>query len=209
VAPCTRFTSSACGKQINAEHASSALQSNVVGLVVGLATLLDGTPVVTQWAEQVTSEVWSVPAGDWPRSLMALTLLGLAFGLNAAGASYATTTASGPLKAAVVPGLLHRGVLGPHPVGGEHQSSGPGRISRRLGVHSPHPVGVGLVQHQIQHASATYGQFGVVIGLLGFLFLATKVSLYGAALNPVLTRQLSPRHLTSMVRAMPSPARPW
>jgi uncharacterized BrkB/YihY/UPF0761 family membrane protein len=58
-------------------------------------------------------------------------------------------------------------------------------------------VGSGLVQHQIRHSSVTYGQFGLVIGLVGFLFLLAKVSLYGAELNPVLARRLWPRGLVS------------
>ena len=58
-------------------------------------------------------------------------------------------------------------------------------------------VGANLVQHQIRHSSATYGQFGIVIGLVGFLFLLAKISLYGAELNPVLARHLWPRALVS------------
>ena len=65
-------------------------------------------------------------------------------------------------------------------------------------------VGASLVQHQIRHSSATYGQFGIVIGLVGFLFLLAKISLYGAELNPVLARRLWPR---AMVSRQPHPSR--
>jgi hypothetical protein len=58
-------------------------------------------------------------------------------------------------------------------------------------------VGSGLVQHQLRHSSATYGPFGLVIGLVGFLFLLAKISLYGAELNPVVTRHLWPRGMRS------------
>ncbi len=56
-------------------------------------------------------------------------------------------------------------------------------------------VGSGLIAHEVRNSSATYGQFGVVIGLVGFLFLLAKISLYGAELNPVLARHLWPRAL--------------
>ena len=58
-------------------------------------------------------------------------------------------------------------------------------------------LGSGLVQHQLRHSSATYGQFGLVIGLVGFLFLLAKISHHGAELNPVLVRHLWVRGLTS------------
>lgn len=38
-------------------------------------------------------------------------------------------------------------------------------------------------------------EFGLVIGLVGFLFLLAKISLYGAELNPVISRHLWPRGL--------------
>ena len=44
---------------------------------------------------------------------------------------------------------------------------------------------------------------GIVIGLVGFLFLLAKISLYGAELNPVLSRHLWPR---SLVRSDPTAA---
>ena len=56
-------------------------------------------------------------------------------------------------------------------------------------------VGAGLVQHQLKHSSATYGQFAAVIGLVAFLLLLAKLTLYGAELNPVLARRLWPRAL--------------
>jgi hypothetical protein len=43
----------------------------------------------------------------------------------------------------------------------------------------------------------------VVIGLIGFLFLLAKISLYGAELNPVLARHLWPRGILS---SDPTPA---
>jgi hypothetical protein len=56
-------------------------------------------------------------------------------------------------------------------------------------------VGTGLVTHQLKNTSATYGAFGTVIGIVAFLLLLSKLSLYAAELNPVLSRNLYPRAL--------------
>jgi hypothetical protein len=56
-------------------------------------------------------------------------------------------------------------------------------------------VGAGLVQHQLRHASATYGAFASVIGVVTFLFLLAKLSIYAAELNTVLALRLWPRAL--------------
>jgi hypothetical protein len=64
-------------------------------------------------------------------------------------------------------------------------------------------VGAGLVQHQLKHSSATYGAFAAVIGLVAFLLLLAKLTLYAAELNPVLARRLWPRALPTCA---PTPA---
>jgi len=56
-------------------------------------------------------------------------------------------------------------------------------------------LGTGLVAHQLSNASATYGTFGAVIGIVAFLLLLAKISMYAAELNPVLARKLYPRAL--------------
>ena len=58
-----------------------------------------------------------------------------------------------------------------------------------------HRPGTGLVTHQLKHADATYGAFGTVIGIVAFLLLLAKLSMYAAELNPVLARRLYPRAL--------------
>ena len=56
-------------------------------------------------------------------------------------------------------------------------------------------VGTGLMTHQLKNASATYGAFGSVIGIVALLLLLAKLSMYAAELNPVLARRLYPRAL--------------
>jgi uncharacterized BrkB/YihY/UPF0761 family membrane protein len=73
----------------------------------------------------------------------------------------------------------------------------PGALVGSVGFTLLITIGSGLIQHQVRHSSATYGQFGIVIGLVGFLFLLAKISLYGAELNTVLARHLWPRGVRS------------
>jgi uncharacterized BrkB/YihY/UPF0761 family membrane protein len=56
-------------------------------------------------------------------------------------------------------------------------------------------VGGWLVARQLRHASALYGTFGVVLGLLFFLYLAAQILVYSAEVNVVKARKLHPRAL--------------
>jgi uncharacterized BrkB/YihY/UPF0761 family membrane protein len=52
-----------------------------------------------------------------------------------------------------------------------------------------------LVGHQLKTSSQVYGFFGVVLGLLAFIYLAAQISLYAAEVNVVRYRHLWPRGL--------------
>jgi YihY family inner membrane protein len=54
-----------------------------------------------------------------------------------------------------------------------------------------------VVSHQLSHASSLYGTFGVVLGLLAWLYLQAEVTLYAAEVDVVLTRRLWPRSIQS------------
>jgi uncharacterized BrkB/YihY/UPF0761 family membrane protein len=56
-------------------------------------------------------------------------------------------------------------------------------------------VGTALVQHQLRHAQAVYGQFAFVIGLMSWLYLVAELSLYAAEVNVVRSRRLWPRSI--------------
>lgn len=51
------------------------------------------------------------------------------------------------------------------------------------------------VSHQLQRASELYGTFGVVLGLMAWLYLQAMVTLYAAEVDVVLVRRLWPRTL--------------
>jgi uncharacterized BrkB/YihY/UPF0761 family membrane protein len=200
------------GSQFNPEHSSKSLQGSGLGLVVGLIGLIYGAQGVTQTVQQSMASVWNVPQVDLPgflprlaRSLIALATIGGAFVLNAAVATVATNTGVG--YAVRVPILVGLFVLNVVLYGAVFRVATPGGIASvqllpgaalaALGFTFLITLGSGLVQHQLRHSSETYGQFGLVIGLVGFLFLLAKISLYGAELNPVVARRLWPRALLS------------
>jgi uncharacterized BrkB/YihY/UPF0761 family membrane protein len=200
------------GSMFNPAHPSSSLHGSALGLVIGLVLLLYGAQGVTQTAQQAQAQVWNIPMRDRPgfvsrlvRSLVALVTIGAAFVVNSAAGAFATSSGQ-PLGArfGVIAGMLVANwafyavtfrALAPKVVSG--RALLPGAAVGALGFTLLITVGTGLVQHQLRDSSATYGQFGAVIGLVGFLLLLAKISLYGAELNSVLARHLWPRSLRS------------
>jgi uncharacterized BrkB/YihY/UPF0761 family membrane protein len=188
----------------------SALHGSGLGLVIGLAGLLYGAQGVTQTAQQAMATVWNLPqtqrTGFAPRlgrSLIGLFTIGAAFVINAFVTGYATGgTSSYAIRVPVLAGLLllntglyfaSFAVLTAKTVGPRRLL--PGAIVGAAGFTALITVGTGLVIHQLKNASATYGAFGSVIGIVAFLLLLAKLSMYAAELNPVLARSLYPRAL--------------
>ncbi len=188
----------------------SALHGSTLGLVIGLIGLLYGAQGVTQTAQQAMATVWNIPqnqrTGFLPRlgrSLAGLFTIGGAFVINAFVTGYATGgTTSYAIRIPVLAGLLviNAGLyfasftlltaktIGP-------RGLLPGAIAGAVAFTALITVGTGLITHQLKNSSATYGAFGTVIGIVAFLLVLAKLSLYAAEMNPVLARRLYPRAL--------------
>jgi membrane protein len=154
--------------------------------------------------------VWHIPltqrTGFLPRlgrSLAGLVTIGGAFLVNAFLSTYATgATISFAIRIPVIIGLLvittslyfaaftllTAKVIGP-------RGLLPGAVLGAVAFTALITVGTGLMTHQLKNASATYGAFGLVIGIVTLLLLLAKLSMYAAELNPVLSRRLYPRAL--------------
>jgi uncharacterized BrkB/YihY/UPF0761 family membrane protein len=188
----------------------SALHGSTLGLVIGLAGLLYGAQGVTQTAQQAMATVWNIPqiqrTGFLPRlgrSLAGLVTIGGAFVINALVTGYAAGgTTSYAIRIPVLAGLLviNAGLyfasftlLTAKAVG--PRGLLPGAVAGAVAFTALITVGTGLITHQLKNSSATYGAFGTVIGIVAFLLLLAKLSLYAAELNPVLARRLYPRAL--------------
>jgi uncharacterized BrkB/YihY/UPF0761 family membrane protein len=188
----------------------SALHGSTFGLVIGLIGLLYGAQGVTQTAQQAMATVWNIPqnerTGFLPRlgrSLAGLIAIGSAFVINAFVTGYATGgTTSYAIRVPVLAGLLviniglyfatftllTAKVIGP-------RGLLPGAIVGAVAFTALITVGTGLITHQLRSSSVTYGTFGSVIGIVAFLLLLAKLSMYAAELNPVLARRLYHRAL--------------
>ena len=185
----------------------SALHGSTLGLIVGLIGLAYGAQGVTQTAQTAMATVWHIPqtqrTGFLPRlgrSVAGLVTIGGAFLVNASLSTYVTGgTTSYAIRIPVTVGLLiinaalyflaftlltakaigPRGLL-------------PGAVLGAVAFTALITVGTGLMTHQLNHAQASYGAFGLVIGIVTLLLLLAKLSMYAAELNPVLSRRLYP-----------------
>jgi uncharacterized BrkB/YihY/UPF0761 family membrane protein len=197
------------GQQFNPAK-PNALHGSTLGLVVGLLGLLYGAQGVTQTAQQAMATVWHIPqtqrTGFVPRlgrSLAGLVTIGGAFLVNAALTTYATASKTGlGIEILVLAGLLLINValyfatftlltakaIGP-------RGLLPGAVLGAIAFTALLTLGTGLMTHQLKNAQATYGAFGLVIGIVTLLLLLAKLSMYAAELNPVLSRRLYPRAL--------------
>ncbi|HWG74670.1 MAG TPA: YhjD/YihY/BrkB family envelope integrity protein [Acidimicrobiales bacterium] len=187
---------------------ASRLHGSILGLVIGVVGLLYGAQGVTQTAQTAMASVWNIPqyerTGFLPRlgrSLGGLFTIGGAFVINAFASTYATgANESFAIRVPVIAALLVLNVgfyyaafriLTPKMIG--TRCLLPGSIGGAVAFTLLITVGTGLLTHELKNTSNTYGTFGSVIGVVTFLLLLAKLSIYAAELNPVLKRSLYPR----------------
>jgi uncharacterized BrkB/YihY/UPF0761 family membrane protein len=198
------------GDQFNPGQSGKALQGSVFGLVIGCAGLIYGSLGVTQTAQDVMGRVWNVPKVRMPgflpklgRSLAGLLVIGGAFFVTAAASSLAGGSGRSwalriPVIAALVAvntGFYLAAFRILTPKDAETGSLLPGAIAGGVAFTFLTTLGTALVQHQLRNTSATYGALASVIGVVVYLLLLAKLSIYAAELNPVLRRRLWPRAL--------------
>ncbi len=199
------------GQDFSPGNGGSNLHGSVFGLVIGLAGLLYGAQGVTQTAQTTMAQVWNIPRYRLPgflprlgRSLLGLLIIGGSFVLNAFVGSLASGSGLGlPARVGAIAVLLvvNTGcyllaflTLTPKGAATPRQLL-PGAILGAVGFTLLTTVGTGLVQHQLKHSAATYGAFASIIGVVAYLLLLAKLTVYAAELNPVLTLGLWPRAL--------------
>jgi YihY family inner membrane protein len=187
-----------------------ALGGNGLALVVGLVALVWGSRGAAQVAQHAMAQVWNVPGARRPgfgprllRSLFVLAVLALAIVGTAALTTVATLVPAGVvapvLSTALVVVLnvalywLAFRVLTPPEVGTRDLL--PGAIVGGVAWTALQGLGTWLVARQLRHTSELYGTFGVVLGLLFFLYLASQITVYAAEINVVRARHLTPRSL--------------
>jgi uncharacterized BrkB/YihY/UPF0761 family membrane protein len=198
------------GAQFVPGRGSNSLHGSFLGLLIGVLGLVYGSLGVTQTAQQAMARVWNVPQVERPgylprlgRSVGGLAVIGIAFIVSASASSLANG-AGRPwaVRVPVIVGLLivnsgfYLGafrILTPADIA--TRPLVPGAITGAVAFTFLTTVGTGLIVHQLKHSTATYGALASVIGVVAYLLLLAKTTMYAAELNPVLDRSLWPRAL--------------
>jgi YihY family inner membrane protein len=186
------------------------LRGSGVGLVVGLVAFAWGARGLTQVAQHAMAEIWNIPGRQrprfWARQVRGLLLLVVfAVGLAATslltwlgsygGKAVAVALANLAAAAAVNVGLflLVFRVLTPQQIPTRQLVAG--ALVAGVAWQALQAVGGYLVGHYLRHTSQVYGVFAIVLGLLFWLYLGARLTLYAAEINVVAARRLWPRSL--------------
>ncbi|MCW2716772.1 YihY/virulence factor BrkB family protein [Pseudonocardia sp.] len=193
-----------------------SLHGSTTGLVIGIAGSAYGAVQVGIAAQNAMNKIWAVararrPAlpGLYGRSLALIAVLGLGTGVTTALASLSTTAgdlgtrpvdtalraAAVLVSVAVNTGLvlfIYRVLTAEKP---DPRQLLPGAVTASVLWQLLQSAGTYLVAHQLRGATATYGLFGIVLGLLTWLYLAALTLVVGAEINVVRARRLYPRSL--------------
>jgi uncharacterized BrkB/YihY/UPF0761 family membrane protein len=194
----------------------SSVRGSGVVLAIGLAAALWGGLGVTQTGQDVLASIWLVPYRRRPgffgrlakASLVMLVLLVglLVASVLAAVASQAVqfgvagrvlVIALSVVVNAVLFGLAFRIVV---PVDVSWRQAWPGAVHAAVGWQVLLLVGAALVNHQLRGASQSYGFFGIVLGLLGWLTLVSTLLILSAEVNAVLAHLRWQRRLATQGR---------
>ncbi|PVZ07691.1 YihY/virulence factor BrkB family protein [Actinomycetospora cinnamomea] len=194
-----------------------SLGGSVTGLVVGVVVAVYGALGVTHAAQHALDEVWAVPKAEragigaaYGKGVLIVLLVGagilLTAGLSAIGTTAGAITGLGAITrgAVTVAGTVVN--VGLFLLAYHLLTARPNRLRDRwvaavaAGITWQVLLSIGtwLVGTRLQGASAMYGLFGIVLGLLGWLYLAALVFVLCAELDAVLALRLHPRSLLSM-----------
>jgi YihY family inner membrane protein len=185
-------------------------RGSAFGLVVGILGLLYGTRGLAQTGMYAMEQIWDIPSTERPsygvrllRSVVFLVVLAVGLVVTTAVSGFGTFGRHnvwlgivGEAVAVVVNVGLYVAtfrVLTPRSV--ETHSLLPGAIVGGVLWTVLQAVGGYVVGHDLKGASAIYGLFAVVLGLIAWIALGVQLTLYAAELNAVLANRLWPRSL--------------
>jgi YihY family inner membrane protein len=219
-----RIVNSALGQfpVIGPQLSHGSLHGSTLALVFGLAAALWAGMGVFLASQNAMNHLWGVPFKRRPdplhargRALLLLVLLGggalaatilAALATVGAGFGLAWKIGSLALSTALNIGLFWLGfrLLTAREVswrqlrGGAIAAGGLYELLQTLGGY--------YVGHTLKHASNVYGTFGLVIGLLSWIYLSAHITLLAAEGNVVATRRLWPRSFSFMIEQPPTQA---
>jgi membrane protein len=182
-----------------------------LGLIIGLVGTFIGARGMAAAMQDAANAVWGVPYAHRPkfpmnflRNLGVLIVVGGGLVGTTVLTGYATSIAGHGLVSRVI-GIIVSTILN---IGVfflafrlataksvESRCLVPGAVLAAIGWQVLQLLGNYLVQRQIAQASAVYGFFAIVIGLLTWLYLAALVTVYALEIDVVRARRLWPRSL--------------
>ncbi|HET9172996.1 MAG TPA: YihY/virulence factor BrkB family protein [Actinospica sp.] len=196
------------------------LRSNVhslgrsgLGLAIGLVLTFLGARGVANAMQNAMNQVWEVPRrarpgfpSSWLRSFGLIAIIGLGVIVTtvlSGFGSWSGHTFLGPwgkVLGIAVSLLLNIGLfwLGLHVATAADVTWRQLRLGAVLSAivwQALQYLGGYVVAHSLRHASATYGTFGLVLGLLAWFHLQAQLTLYAVEADVVRARKLWPRSL--------------
>jgi len=185
-------------------------RDSVIGLVVGTGGLVWGSVGLAQNGIFTMAQVWNLPGPERPgyleriaRSIAFLAVLGVTLALStllAAGVPTVNGSLGLAVAGSVASAIVNFGeylfgfrILTPHSV--RLRELVPGAALAGVGWTILQAFGGYVVGHYLKDDSAVYGLFGIVLGLLSWVYLAVELIVYSAELNVVLARRLWPRSM--------------
>ena len=206
------------------QHNLGSLPATGLPLVIGLVLLLLGARGVAGAMQHAMFEVWGIAEESRPKFLMS-QLLGLTLvftiGIGLIVTSFLSGVAGGVghlisgtvvhVAAVLVSLVLNVGVfwLGFRIATAflvRWRDLRTGAVIAAVCWQVLQLVGGYVVGHQLHRASELYGTFGIVLGLLAWLYLEAEVTLYAAEVDAVLARHLWPRSIMPAEAADPAGA---
>jgi YihY family inner membrane protein len=199
------------GQQLRANVHS--LGRSGLGLVIGLALTFLGARGVANAMQNAMNTVWEVPRHarpgfpfSWLRSFALMAMIGLGVivttALSGAGSwsGHTFLGAWGKVVVLAISLVINIGLfwLGLHVATAAEVTWRQLRLGAILSAivwQALQYVGGYVVAHSLRHASATYGTFGLVIGLLAWFHLQAQLTLYAVEADVVRARRLWPRSL--------------
>ncbi len=194
------------------------LQGNTLALVVGIVVTVYGALGVAQVTQSALNRIWGVPRNMRPnpmrarlRSALLLVVIGAGVVLTSI---LSAVTAGADTVAAYIGGLqvlvalvglalgiavnallfiLAFRILTARDV--SWRAHLPGALGGAVAWQLLQVVGTLYVRNALQGATATYGLFGIVLGLLAWIYLGALTVVVAAEVNVVRARRLWPRSL--------------
>lgn len=202
------------GTEIQNEELGS-IPGTGLSLFVGIMFLLLGARALAGAIQEAMCSVWGVARSDRPGFLrsqlqgMALVfLIGIGFAATstlsgvAAGSGNVLTGAYAQVATVIISLVLNVGVFW---LGFRLATAGQvpwpqlrtGAIIAAVAWQVLETLGGYAVQHILQRSNQLYGTFGLILGLLVWLYVQAQVTLYAAEVDVVLAKELWPRSLGS------------